>query len=92
MNIAVPDIGTLFPIPSKTSAHDKRFLLQTIALAKRTLGSFSYVEIGSYLGGSSPRFCSTPPAKPSCQSMNAAGNSRTSAAPNTTIPELRTRP
>ena len=64
MNIAVPDIGTLFPIPSQTSARDKRFLLQTIALAKRILGSFSYLEIGSYLGGSLPPFLLDPACKP----------------------------
>ena len=63
MNIAVPDIGTLFPIPSQTSAPDKRFLLQTIALTKRVLGSFSYVEIGSYLGGSLTPFLLDPACK-----------------------------
>ena len=63
MNIAVPDIGTLFPIPSQTSAQDKRFLLQTIALAKRILGSFSYLEIGFYLGGSLTPFLLDPVCK-----------------------------
>ena len=42
----------LFPIPSQTTPADKVFLLASIALVKQRTNGFSYLEIGSYLGGS----------------------------------------
>lgn len=41
-----------FPIESQTSDADKIFLLKTIEIIKRHKDRYSYLEIGSFLGGS----------------------------------------
>lgn len=41
-----------FPIESQTSSNDKVFLLNAIKLANKRDNDYSYVEIGSFLGGS----------------------------------------
>lgn len=45
------DIATLFPIASQTSDTDKLFLKNVISLLSEKTGSFSYIELGSFLGG-----------------------------------------
>jgi len=49
-----------FPITSQTSTNDKLFLLQTMNLIKSKVGRFSYLEIGSFLGGSLTPFLLEP--------------------------------
>ncbi|WCA57762.1 class I SAM-dependent methyltransferase [Agrobacterium tumefaciens] len=44
-------IQELFPVGSQTSDSDKLFLLNIINLLSETTGRFSYLEIGSFLGG-----------------------------------------
>jgi len=51
MSVLPDDIANLFPISSQTSPNDKLFLLGTMQLA-RTMGSYAYLEVGSFLGGS----------------------------------------
>lgn len=45
------DIGKLFPIDSQTSDTDKLFLKNVINLMSEKFGSFTYIELGSFLGG-----------------------------------------
>jgi predicted O-methyltransferase YrrM len=45
-------LAKCFPIESQTSPTDKSFLLASIALMKEYNQYYSYVEIGSFLGGS----------------------------------------
>ncbi|MND87443.1 hypothetical protein D3C80_794430 [compost metagenome] len=45
------DIGKLFPINSQTSETDKLFLKNVINLMSQKSGSFTYIELGSFLGG-----------------------------------------
>lgn len=45
-------IDEKFPIKSQTSDADKMFLLKVIDLVKHLKPSYSYLEIGSFLGGS----------------------------------------
>jgi hypothetical protein len=56
------DLANLFPISSQTSANDKLFLLGAMRLAHKT-GSYAYLEIGSFLGGSLPPFLMDPACK-----------------------------
>ncbi|MBP2536742.1 hypothetical protein J2764_004483 [Agrobacterium tumefaciens] len=44
------DIGKLFPIDSQTSDTDKLFLKNVINLMSEKFGSFTYIELGSFLG------------------------------------------
>jgi len=48
---ALSDLANLFPVPSQTSVDDKLFLLGSMRLARKK-GSYAYLEIGSFLGGS----------------------------------------
>ena len=45
------EINFYFPIHSQTSDEDKVFLLKTSRLIKERAGSYSYLEIGSFFGG-----------------------------------------
>jgi hypothetical protein len=56
---ALSDLANLFPIPSQTSENDKLFLLESMGLARKT-GSYAYLEIGSFLGGSLTPFLMDP--------------------------------
>ena len=49
-----------FPINSQTSPTDKLSLLQIRDIFKKTLPTYSYLEIGSYLGGSLTPFLKDP--------------------------------
>jgi len=51
------NISSLFPIESQTSDTDKEVLIQIRELLQ-SLGTYSYLEIGSYLGGSLTPFLS----------------------------------
>ena len=57
-------LRALFPIPTQTSDLDKEFLLNAGALVAGSCGSYSYLEIGSFLGGSLAPFL----VDPSCKS------------------------
>jgi hypothetical protein len=46
------DVSLFDAIPSQTSPYDRRSMLAIQAAAAERLGSFSYLEIGSHLGGS----------------------------------------
>jgi predicted O-methyltransferase YrrM len=59
---ALSDLANLFPISSQTSANDKLFLLGSMRLAHKT-GSYAYLEIGSFLGGSLTPFLMDPACK-----------------------------
>jgi hypothetical protein len=56
---ALSDLEHFFPIPSQTSSIDKLFLLGSMRLARKK-GSYSYVEIGSFRGGSLTPFLMDP--------------------------------
>src|SRR5216683_7177427 len=56
---ALSDLANLFPISSQTSANDKLFLLGSMRLARKT-GSYAYLEIGSFRGGSLTPFLMDP--------------------------------
>jgi hypothetical protein len=49
-----------FPIESQTSPTDKMVLLQARNILRKTLPSYTYLEIGSYLGGSLTPFLKDP--------------------------------
>jgi predicted O-methyltransferase YrrM len=53
------EMGTLFPIHSQTPTNDMLCLLGAMRLARRS-GSYSYLEIGSFLGGSLTPFLMDP--------------------------------
>lgn len=53
------EVESLFPVTSQTSPSDKLCLLGAMRLA-RTAGSYSYLEIGSYRGGSLTPFLMDP--------------------------------
>jgi predicted O-methyltransferase YrrM len=46
------DLAMQFPIESQTSDSDKSFLLGVVAMLRGAKGSYDYLEIGSFLGGS----------------------------------------
>jgi len=54
------DVGLLEQIESQTSADDKRSLLALHAASRDAFGGFTYLEIGSYLGGSLQSFIADP--------------------------------
>jgi hypothetical protein len=49
-----------FPIESQTSPSDKLALLQVRSILKRTVPSYNYLEIGSFMGGSLSPFLKDP--------------------------------
>src|ERR1700690_4369966 len=49
-----------FPIESQTSATDKLALLQVRNILRKTLATYDYLEIGSFLGGSLTPFLKDP--------------------------------
>jgi hypothetical protein len=59
---ALSDLEHFFPTPSQTSANDKLFLLGSMRLARKT-GSYAYLEIGSFRGGSLTPFLMDPACK-----------------------------
>lgn len=46
------DLEKMFPVPSQTTLEDKKSLRQIIDLARENFNNYSYMEIGSFLGGS----------------------------------------
>jgi hypothetical protein len=56
------DLGVFFPIPSQTSSIDKLLLLGLMRLGQ-SKGSYKYLEIGSYRGGSLAPFLMDPACK-----------------------------
>ena len=56
------DLAYFFPIPSQTSSIEKLFLLGSMRLARR-MRSYTYVEIGSFRGGSLTPFLMDPACK-----------------------------
>jgi hypothetical protein len=54
------DLRSEFPVESQTTDSDKLFLLSARRLVKDLSGSYSYVEIGSFLGGSLTPFLRDP--------------------------------
>jgi len=59
---ALSDLANLFPISSQTLPNDKLFLLGSMRLARKT-GSYAYLEIGSFQGGSLTPFLMDPACK-----------------------------
>jgi hypothetical protein len=53
------EVGSLFPITSQTSTSDKLCILGAIRLARRS-GNYSYLELGSFRGGSLTPFLMDP--------------------------------
>ena len=53
-------IAAAFPIESQTSPADKSFILASIAFVSGISKTYSYVEIGSYMGGSLAPFLMDP--------------------------------
>lgn len=53
-------LAKYFPIQSQTSSSDKAFLLASLSLMAEFKSNYSYVEIGSYLGGSLTPFLMDP--------------------------------
>ena len=58
MQYTQTQLAELFPINSQTSLNDKVFLLNAKDLVKKLTGDFTYIEIGSFLGGSLAPFLS----------------------------------
>jgi len=56
----VQDLDAIFPIKSQTSVSDKIFLLGAQRLIREHAAPYSYLEIGSFLGGSLAPFLSDP--------------------------------
>jgi len=53
-------LARLFPVPTQTTDADKVFLLAALALMRRENPAFSYLEIGSFRGGSLAPFLMDP--------------------------------
>ena len=60
LEITPQDVAREFPINSQTSVTDRLALLQVRSLLQRTLPSYTYLEIGSFLGGSLTPFLRDP--------------------------------
>jgi Methyltransferase domain len=58
-SLTAAEVGPLFPIESQTSLNDKLCLLGGMRLARRS-GSYSYLEVGSFRGGSLTPFLMDP--------------------------------
>jgi hypothetical protein len=56
------DLSYFFPLPSQTLPNDKLFLLSSMRLARKTQ-SYTYLEIGSFRGGSLTPFLMDPLCK-----------------------------
>ena len=56
----IEDVQKEFPINSQTSVTDKIALLQVRQIMQRSLPSYAYLEIGSFLGGSLTPFLNDP--------------------------------
>ncbi len=59
-NIELHDLLKYFPIESQSGPSDKAFLLASRALVSELKQNYSYVEVGSYLGGSLTPFLMDP--------------------------------
>jgi predicted O-methyltransferase YrrM len=53
-------LARFFPVPTQTTDEDKTFLLAALGLMRRENATFSYLEIGSYRGGSLTPFLMDP--------------------------------
>jgi|GEM_PF-3112508 len=53
-------LARFFPIPTQTTDEDKTFLLAALGLMRRENATFSYLEIGSFRGGSLAPFLMDP--------------------------------
>ena len=72
--IAKLDISLFNKIPSQTTDRDKRSLLACQLAVRMLRPTYTYLEIGSYLGGSLQPFCSMTNAVASTPSITAAGS------------------
>jgi len=63
MQYSQSEVDKLFPIHSQTSTPDKSFLLNSVKFLKKFVENYSYIEVGSYMGGGLAPFLTDPACK-----------------------------